>query len=131
MNGFHVKINGTPHEVDVDGDTPLLCVLRDVLGMTGIKFGCGQALCGACTVRLDVRGPRCRQHHAGAVCRVVCTHTIPHAYRMHVKAEFPISPASSDPEVSNGSAEYAAASTSIEVIAPSRRAARGQQGRPP
>jgi isoquinoline 1-oxidoreductase subunit alpha len=40
-------------EVDVDGDTPLLWVLRDVLGMTGTKFGCGMALCGACTVHLD------------------------------------------------------------------------------
>ena len=48
-----LKINGTPHEVDVDGDTPLLWLLRDVLGMTGTKFGCGQALCGACTVHLD------------------------------------------------------------------------------
>ena len=48
---FMLKINGTPHEVDVDGDTPLLLVLRDVLGMTGTKFGFGQALCGACTVR--------------------------------------------------------------------------------
>ena len=50
---FTLKINGTPHEVDVDGDVPLLWVLRDVLGMTGTKFGCGQALCGACTVHLD------------------------------------------------------------------------------
>ena len=50
---FTLKINGTPHEVDVDDDTPLLWVLRDVLGMTGTKFGCGQALCGACTVHLD------------------------------------------------------------------------------
>src|SRR3546814_17203777 len=49
---FTLKINGTPHEVDVDGDTPLLWVLRDVLGMTGTKFGCGQALCGACTVHV-------------------------------------------------------------------------------
>src|SRR3546814_9757820 len=47
---FTLKINGTPHEVDVDGDTPLLWVLRKVLGMTGTKFGCGQSLCGACTV---------------------------------------------------------------------------------
>jgi isoquinoline 1-oxidoreductase alpha subunit len=50
---FTLKINGTLHEVDVDGDTPLLWLLRDVLGMTGTKFGCGQALCGACTVHLD------------------------------------------------------------------------------
>jgi isoquinoline 1-oxidoreductase subunit alpha len=50
---FTVKINGTTHSLDVDGDTPLLWVLRDVLGMTGTKFGCGMALCGACTVHLD------------------------------------------------------------------------------
>jgi isoquinoline 1-oxidoreductase alpha subunit len=50
---FTIKINGTPHSVDVDGDTPLLWVLRDVLGMTGTKFGCGAALCGACTVHID------------------------------------------------------------------------------
>ena len=50
---FMLKINGTPHEVDVDGDTPLLWVLRDVLGMTGTKFGCGKALCGACTVHVN------------------------------------------------------------------------------
>src|SRR6267154_3789041 len=48
-----IKVNGTAHNVDVDGDTPLLWVLRDVLGMTGTKFGCGQALCGACTVHID------------------------------------------------------------------------------
>src|SRR5712671_408814 len=46
-------VNGTAHNVDVDGDTPLLWVLRDVLGMTGTKFGCGMALCGACTVHVD------------------------------------------------------------------------------
>jgi isoquinoline 1-oxidoreductase subunit alpha len=45
---FMLKINGTNRSVDVDGDTPLLWVLRDVLGMTGTKFGCGMALCGAC-----------------------------------------------------------------------------------
>ncbi|MCA1396247.1 (2Fe-2S)-binding protein [Bradyrhizobium sp. BRP56] len=50
---FTLRINSTPHEVDVDGDVPLLWVLRDVLDMTGTKFGCGQALCGACTVHLD------------------------------------------------------------------------------
>ncbi len=47
-----LKINGTMHRVDVDGDTPLLWVLRDVLGITGTKFGCGVALCGACTVHV-------------------------------------------------------------------------------
>src|SRR2546429_407394 len=50
---YKLKVNGTVHDVDVDGDTPLLWVLRDVLGMTGTKFGCGQALCGACTVHLE------------------------------------------------------------------------------
>ena len=50
---FTIKINGQTHNVDVDGDTPLLWVLRDVLGMTGTKFGCGFALCGACTVHID------------------------------------------------------------------------------
>src|SRR5258706_4336295 len=50
---FTIKVNGTPHSVDVDGDTPLLWVLRDLLGMTGTKFGCGMALCGACTVHID------------------------------------------------------------------------------
>ena len=48
-----IKVNGQTHSVDVDGDTPLLWVLRDVLGMTGTKFGCGLALCGACTVHID------------------------------------------------------------------------------
>jgi isoquinoline 1-oxidoreductase subunit alpha len=50
---FVIKVNGIQHNVDVDGDTPLLWVLRDVLGMTGTKFGCGMALCGACTVHID------------------------------------------------------------------------------
>ena len=50
---FTIKVNGNAHGVDVDGDTPLLWVLRDVLGMTGTKFGCGMALCGACTVHVD------------------------------------------------------------------------------
>src|SRR6266702_4134321 len=48
-----IKVNGVDRTVDVDGDTPLLWVLRDVLGMTGTKFGCGVALCGACTVHID------------------------------------------------------------------------------
>jgi isoquinoline 1-oxidoreductase alpha subunit len=53
LMAFAIKVNGTIHNVDVDGDTPLLWVLRDVLTMTGTKFGCGKALCGACTVHLD------------------------------------------------------------------------------
>jgi isoquinoline 1-oxidoreductase alpha subunit len=50
---FRLKVNGAMKRVDVDGDTPLLWVLRDVLGLPGTKFGCGMALCGACTVHLD------------------------------------------------------------------------------
>jgi isoquinoline 1-oxidoreductase alpha subunit len=50
---FSINVNGTSHSVDVDDDTPLLWVLRDVLGLTGTKFGCGMALCGACTVHID------------------------------------------------------------------------------
>ena len=50
---YDIKVNGAVKSVDVDGDTPLLWVLRDVLGMTGTKFGCGKALCGACTVLIN------------------------------------------------------------------------------
>jgi isoquinoline 1-oxidoreductase alpha subunit len=50
---FSITVNGAPRTVDVDDDTPLLWVLRDILGLTGTKFGCGIALCGACTVHVD------------------------------------------------------------------------------
>jgi len=48
-----LEVNGKPHEVDVPADMPLLWVLRDVIGLTGTKFGCGMAQCGACTVHVD------------------------------------------------------------------------------
>ena len=48
-----LTINGTEHEVDASPDMPLLWVLRDLLGLTGTKFGCGMAQCGACTVHVD------------------------------------------------------------------------------
>lgn len=47
---YTVKVNGVEHQVDVDDDTPLLWVIRDSVGLTGTKFGCGVAQCGACTV---------------------------------------------------------------------------------
>lgn len=55
-----LTINGQQHTVDVPADTPLLWVLRDTLGLTGTKFGCGIAQCGACTVHIDgVANPSC------------------------------------------------------------------------
>jgi isoquinoline 1-oxidoreductase subunit alpha len=62
-----LNINGKQHTVDVDQDTPLLWVLRDVLGMNGTKFGCGMALCGACTVHVDGQPVRSCILAAGAV----------------------------------------------------------------
>jgi len=50
---YDLDVNGEQRSVDVEGDTPLLWVIRDVLGMTGTKYGCGIAQCGACTVHID------------------------------------------------------------------------------
>ncbi|TMA27384.1 MAG: (2Fe-2S)-binding protein [Deltaproteobacteria bacterium] len=50
---IRLQVNGANRELDVDPEMPLLWALRDVLGLTGTKYGCGQALCGACTVHLD------------------------------------------------------------------------------
>mgnify|MGYP001161678278 CR=1 FL=1 len=50
---FTLKVNNKTHDVDVEADTPLLWVLRDELGYKGVKFGCGVAACGACTVHVD------------------------------------------------------------------------------
>ncbi len=55
---FVLSVNGVGHPVDVPADMPLLWVLRDVIGLTGTKFGCGIAQCGACTVHLDGRAVR-------------------------------------------------------------------------
>jgi isoquinoline 1-oxidoreductase alpha subunit len=62
-----LRINGTPRSVDVPDDTPLLWVLRDVLGMTGTKFGCGLGQCGACTVHIDGQPARSCVIHVGAL----------------------------------------------------------------
>ncbi|MCR0985546.1 (2Fe-2S)-binding protein [Roseomonas populi] len=55
---IELTINGTTRQIDVEGDTPLLWVLRDTLGMTGTKYGCGIAQCGACSVLLDGQATR-------------------------------------------------------------------------
>ena len=55
---LQLLVNGTKHTVDIDGDTPLLWVLRDILGLVGTKYGCGEGLCGACTVHLDGKAIR-------------------------------------------------------------------------
>jgi aerobic-type carbon monoxide dehydrogenase small subunit (CoxS/CutS family) len=53
MPRFTLTVNGKEHTVDVEPDTPLLWVLRDTLGLTGTKYGCGKALCGSCTVHVN------------------------------------------------------------------------------
>ena len=53
-----LTINGTSHDVDVEPDTPLLWVIRDTIGLTGTKYGCGIAACGACTVHIDGQAVR-------------------------------------------------------------------------
>jgi aerobic-type carbon monoxide dehydrogenase small subunit (CoxS/CutS family) len=68
MSVFQLNVNGNRHTVDVDGDMPLLWVLRDVLGLTGTKFGCGVSQCGACTVHLDGRAIRSCITDVGVAC---------------------------------------------------------------
>ena len=58
MSSIQLTVNGKAHTLDVDPETPLLWVLRDTIGLTGTKFGCGMALCGACTVLVDGRPAR-------------------------------------------------------------------------
>ncbi|AKR43102.1 (2Fe-2S)-binding protein [Methylophilus sp. TWE2] len=53
-----LNVNGKEHALDVTDDTPILWALRDVIGLTGTKFGCGKALCGACTIHLDGQATR-------------------------------------------------------------------------
>jgi isoquinoline 1-oxidoreductase alpha subunit len=64
---LNLKINGQTHAVDVPGDMPVLWVLRDVLGLTGTKYGCGIAQCGACTIHLDGQAVRSCVLPAGGV----------------------------------------------------------------
>lgn len=58
MDPITITVNGKAHAVEVAPDTPLLWVLRDTLGLTGTKFGCGQSLCGACTVHVEGEATR-------------------------------------------------------------------------
>ena len=53
MPAFQLTVNGRIRTVDAEADTPLLWILRDTLGLTGTKFGCGQGVCGSCTIHLD------------------------------------------------------------------------------
>jgi isoquinoline 1-oxidoreductase alpha subunit len=64
---MRLNINGQPREVDADPDMPLLWALRDVIGLTGTKYGCGVAACGACTVFLDGQPARACQTQLSAV----------------------------------------------------------------
>jgi isoquinoline 1-oxidoreductase subunit alpha len=64
---YSLSVNGQDHAVNVDGNMPLLWVLREKLGLTGTKFGCGAGLCGACTVHIDGRPVRSCLVKVGAV----------------------------------------------------------------
>jgi isoquinoline 1-oxidoreductase alpha subunit len=68
MPVFQLRVNGEHYSVDVDGNMPLLWVLRDVLGLTGTKFGCGVSQCGACTVHLDGQAVRSCATDVGVAC---------------------------------------------------------------
>ena len=70
---MELTVNGTVHEVDVEDDMPLLWVLRDELGITGPKYGCGIAQCGACTVHIDGEAVRSCQVAVGDVWGPVTT----------------------------------------------------------
>jgi isoquinoline 1-oxidoreductase subunit alpha len=64
---MRITVNGASRELDVAADTPLLWVLRDTIGLTGTKYGCGMGLCGACTVHLDGEAVRSCQIPVGSV----------------------------------------------------------------
>jgi isoquinoline 1-oxidoreductase alpha subunit len=67
MPTYSLRVNGRTHEVNVDADTRLLWILRDVLGLTGTKYGCGIAQCGACTVHVNGRATRSCTLHVSQV----------------------------------------------------------------
>jgi len=92
-----LTINGTVHEVDVEPDMPLLWVLRDELGITGTKFGCGIAMCGACTVHINGEAIRSCSFPVSAVSGAITTieglgtpqamHAVQHAWVEHQVAQ--------------------------------------------
>jgi len=71
MPAIRLIVNGTPHTVEVEPDTPLLWVLRETLGLTGTKYGCGAGLCGTCTVLMDGEPVRS--------CRLAAVQAVDHA----------------------------------------------------
>jgi isoquinoline 1-oxidoreductase alpha subunit len=74
MPTYSITVNGARREIDADADTPLLWVLRETLGLTGTKFGCGEGLCGACTVHIDGKAERACQYSIREVSgRVITT----------------------------------------------------------
>jgi isoquinoline 1-oxidoreductase subunit alpha len=81
-------VNGRRHEVDAPDDMPLLWVIRDIVGLTGTKFGCGKALCGCCTVHIDGQATRsCVLPVSAAVGKHITTIESLSSDRMHVLQE--------------------------------------------
>jgi len=70
---MRLTVNGTPHELDVEPEMPLLWALRDELGITGPKYGCGMGVCGACTVHVDGKPVRSCSTSVGSVTKPVTT----------------------------------------------------------
>ena len=74
MSTLSLNVNGVEHRIEADAEMPLLWALRDLVGLTGTKYGCGQALCGSCTVHLDGEAVRsCTTPVSAAVGRKVTT----------------------------------------------------------
>ena len=73
MATLKLQVNGVDHQIEADPDMPLLWALRDLLGLTGTKFGCGEALCGACTVHLDGMAVRSCQTPVSAAAKQAIT----------------------------------------------------------